>query len=67
MTDCVITSMFREFYGTVPLIIIIMIILIIIIIITIIIIISLFYIATISIMFKTALHDLNIYTHKLQE
>ena len=61
MTDCVITSMFREFYGTVPLIIIIIII------ITIIIIISLFYIATISIMFKTALHDLNIYTHKLQE
>ena len=30
---------------------------------------SLFYIpvATISIVFNTALHDLNIYTHKLQE
>ena len=39
----------------------------IIIIIIIIIIISLFYIATISIVFNTALHDLNIYTHELQK
>ena len=42
-------------------------VIIIIIIIIITIIISLFYIATISIMFNTALHDMNIYTHKLQE